>query len=165
MDASGEERFLPYLGKIIPEVVMKTNQRGPRCALFFCAVALIVIAPLVVAQEETGEQYLSVEEYIEQARPYLHLSCEGAWAEAGEDGQAYVDIINKIVAIGFINHDFDIKKLEALPAEELEATQVAYYNEVGRLCKENPRYLLAGVVEEALVGQFAKIAPEGELEE
>jgi hypothetical protein len=126
------------------------------------ATGWLILAPMAGEAAAEEREYPAVEEYIEQARPYLHLSCEGAWAETNEDEDAYIDVINKVTAIGFINHDFDIKKLDALPPPELKKVQAGYYNEIGRLCGENPRRLLAGVVEDALVRVFAKVDPDAE---
>jgi hypothetical protein len=130
-----------------------------RHASTFAGAALLALAPMTGASTENGKQYLTVEQYIEQARPFLHLSCQGAWAEAKEEPNAYVDIINKVTAIGFINHEFDIKKLEALPQPELETVKAGYYNEIGRLCGENSRRLLAGVIDNALASAFSTIDP------
>ena len=82
---------------------MKTIRNFPRKALPL-ALALSVCAVPVAGSAEEADNYLTVEEYIEQARPYLHLSCKGAWAQANEDAEVYIGIIDKLAAIGFINH-------------------------------------------------------------
>ena len=124
------------------------------------SAALFLWAPAPSLSEATAQDYLTVEEYIEQARPYLHMSCEAAWAEAEEDADAYVEIVDKVSAISFLNHDLDIEDVYDHSAEDVEALRVAYYTEVGSQCKENPNNLLAGVVERALLGAFNKVAPE-----
>jgi hypothetical protein len=144
------------------EVAMKTIQKALRRCFCLCAVALIATTPAVIAQDEAGGESLTVDEYVERARPYLHLSCQGAWEQVNGDGEAYVAIIDKLSAIGFINHEFDVKRLEALPEPDLEAVRVGYYNEVGRACKENPKLLLAGVVEQALIDELTKLKPRSE---
>jgi len=146
------------------EVAMKKIKKAMRSLFYLTAAVLIATTPAVIAQDEAGGESMTVEEYVEQARPYLHLSCEGAWAQVNEDKEAYVDIINKLCAIGFINHEFDIDKLKALSEPDLEAVRVAYYNEIGQVCRENPKRLLAGVVEKALMDEFAKIDPGSEEE-
>jgi len=73
---------------------------------------------------------------------------------------AYVEIVDKVSAISFLNHDLDIEDVYDHSAEDVEALRVAYYTEVGSQCKENPNNLLAGVVERALLGAFNKVAPE-----
>lgn len=134
---------------------MKKCWRVLLCVPFLSAAALVFIAPASpLSAAET------VEEYIEQARPYLHLSCEGAWEEAKRDEGAYLDILNKVVAIHFINYNFDIKRLEALPEKELAERQVTYYNEIGRMCRETPARSLVGATERALVDSFAKLPAE-----
>ena len=123
-------------------------------------VALLsVAASTAVSEDASSKQYLSVEEYIELAQPYLHMSCEAAWAAAKEDPEAYVDIIDKLSAIGFLNHDLDIAEVYEQPAEDVDALRVEFYTEVGQLCRKNPHNLLAGVVERALLSSFGKIAP------
>jgi len=140
-----------------PEVAMNPNPRAFRFALLLTTAALVLFALVPAARAQAPAETLTVEQYVEQARPYLDLSCERAWTSVEGEGQAYIDIINKIAPIGFINHGFDVAKLEALPAEELQALKVEYYNEIGRLCREDPQSLLAGVVERALVSAFDKL--------
>jgi len=124
------------------------------------AAALFMWGPTPDPIKASTEDYLTVEEYIEQARPYLHMSCEAAWTEAEEVPEAYITIVDKVSAISFLNHDLDIEEVYAHSAEDQEALRVAYYTEVGRQCKENPNNLLAGVVERALLQAFTDIAPE-----
>ena len=124
------------------------------------AAALFLWGPSPEAIEAASEDHLTVEEYIEQARPYLHMSCEAAWAEAEEDADVYVEIVDKVSAISFLNHDLDIEEVYDHSSEDVEALRVAYYTEVGSQCKENPNNLLAGVVERALLGAFELVAPE-----
>jgi len=152
---------LALIGQPSEEIMMfrKLSRSGSGALL---VTAVLLVAPLAGDSAAEEKQYLTVEEYIEQARPYLHLSCEGAWAQAKEEADAYIEIINKVTAIGFINHDFDIKKLDALPPPELEKVRAGYYNEIGRLCGENPRKLLAGVVDDALVRAFSKVDPDAD---
>lgn len=140
-----------------PEIAMNPNPRAFRFALLLTTAALVLLALAPALRAQAPAETLTVEQYIEQARPYLDLSCERAWTSVEGDGQAYVDILNKIAPIGFINHGFDVAKLQALPADELEALRVEYYNEIGRLCRDDPQGLLAGVVEHALVFVFDKI--------
>lgn len=128
------------------------------CALI--AVALFLLIPAVGSPEETSKEYLTAEEYVELAQPYLHMSCEGAWAKAEEDPDTYLAIVDKVSAITFLNHDLDIEEVYAHPEKDVEALRVEYYTEIGRRCKENPSKLLAGVVERSLLQAFSIIAPE-----
>ena len=125
---------------------------------FIIAIFLSLSAGAVADEHEDG--YLTVDEYIEAARPFLHFSCEGAWDSVSEDPDAYIEIVNKLAAIGFINHDFDVAEMDALPAEELETVQIEYYNEIGRQCRESPSMLLVGVVENALIDTFSSLRAE-----
>ena len=58
---------------------------------------------------------MTIDDYIDAARPYLHHSCETAWAAAGEDEDNYIAMMNSFVAIMFINHSFDMTTLAMLP--------------------------------------------------
>ena len=131
-----------------------------RCISVLAAVALFAFAPMASASENAAKEYLTAEEYIELARPYLHMSCEAAWAEAGEVPESYVEIVDKVSAITFLNHDLDIEDVYAHSAEDVEALRVEYYTAVGDFCRENPNNLLAGIVERALLQAFADVAPE-----
>ena len=112
--------------------------------LLLCAYSV----PAFAAQEKT------IDDYINDARPYLHHSCESAWAASGEDGEKYVGMINRMVAILFINHDFDVKRINEAPAADQEQLRVVFYDEIGKRCEEMPQNLLAGVVEGSLVHAF-----------
>lgn len=118
---------------------------------------LVAVISLVLGLSTTsvsGDEEMTIDDYIEAARPFLHLSCESAWAVSGENGEKYIQIINDFVAIIFINHDFDVQKIaDASPADQ-EKLQVLFYDETGRRCKEDPQKLLAGVVERSLVFAF-----------
>ena len=59
----------------------------------------------------------TIEQYVEEARPYLHLSCQGAWDASGEDPDEYVAIMNRFVSIAFINHDFDVERITRRPRQ------------------------------------------------
>ena len=112
--------------------------------LLLCAFSL----PAIGAQEKT------IDDYINEARPYLHHSCESAWAASKENGEEYVAIINRFVAIAFINHDFDVKRIDEAPPADQEELRVIFYNAIGKRCEEDPQKLLAGVVERSLVYAF-----------
>ena len=125
---------------------------------FIIAIFLSLSAGAVADEHEDG--YLTIDEYVEAARPYLHFSCEMNLLARTVATDAYIEIVNKLAAIGFINHDFDVAEMDALPAEELETVQIEYYNEIGRQCRESPSMLLVGVVENALIDTFSSLRAE-----
>jgi len=133
-------------------------------APLFAAVGLLLLVPAMGVAGEGEKEHLTAEEYIELARPYLHLSCETAWAQVEEDQDAYLAIIDKMTAIGFLNHDLDVAKLGALAEEDLTVVQTDFYTQIGKKCRENPHNLLAGVVEEALLHAFVNISPDAEMQ-
>ena len=115
-------------------------------------VLLSVSANSVFADEEK-----TIEQYIEEARPYLHLSCQGAWDAAGEDPDEYVAIMNRFVSIAFINHDFDVERIYAAPQADQDELSVLFYNEIGERCEKNPQRLLSGIVERSLESALIKM--------
>lgn len=118
-----------------------------------CLWASLLASP-AVADEKT------VEEYIETAQPYLHLSCEDAWELTGADEDEYINIIHHLVAITFINFDFDVELIQQAPKADQEKLSKAFYDEVGRRCRERPQLLLAGVVDGSLVYAFGEVVSE-----
>ena len=139
---------------------MRFGNEVLRCAPALVVVALVLLTPASSFSQEATNEYLTAEEYIELARPYLHMSCEAAWVEAEEVPDTYIEIVDKVSAITFLNHDLDIEEVYAHSAEDVEALRFEYYNEIGRRCKENPSMLLAGVVERSLLHAFSNVAPE-----
>jgi len=97
-----------------------------------------------------GEEEWAIEEYIDEARPYLHHSCQSAWAASGENPEEYVAIMNRFVSIAFINHDFNVQRIYDAPEADQEQLQVIFYNDIGKRCEENPNRLLSGIVERSL---------------
>jgi len=101
-----------------------------------------------------GEEEKTIEQYISDATPYLHHSCESAWDASGQDAEEYVAIINRFVPVVFINHDFDIQRLADAPEAYREQLKVLFYDEIGERCAADSQKLLAGVVENSLVHAF-----------
>ena len=99
----------------------------------------------------------TIEQYVEEARPYLHLSCQGAWDASGEDPDEYVAIMNTFVSIAFINHDFDVERIYSAPQADQDELSVLFYNEIGQRCEEHPDRLLAGIVERSLESALLKM--------
>jgi hypothetical protein len=93
---------------------------------------------------------MTIEDYIDEARPYLHHSCQSAWEASNEDPDEYVAMMNRFVAIAFINHNFDVQRIDDAPEADQEQLRVLFYNDVGKRCKEHPDRLLAGIVERSI---------------
>jgi len=108
-----------------------------------------------------GADEMTIDQYIEAAGPYLHLSCQGAWETSGEDPEKYVAIINSFVPIAFINHDFDVQRIYDAPAADQEQLRVIFYDDIGQRCAENPQRLLAGIVERSLEYALKEMAKKG----
>ena len=101
-----------------------------------------------------GEEEKTIDEYISDATPYLHHSCESAWDASGQNPEEYVAIINRFVAVIFINHDFDIQRIADASEADQEQLRVLFYDEIGERCAADSQKLLAGVVENSLVHAF-----------
>ena len=101
-----------------------------------------------------GEEEKTIKQYISDATPYLHHSCESAWDASGQDAEEYVAMINRFVAVVFINHNFDIQRLADAPEADQEQLRVLFYDEIGERCAADSQKLLAGVVENSLVHAF-----------
>jgi len=65
-----------------------------------------------------GADEMTIEDYIDEARPYLHHSCQSAWTASNEDPDEYVAMMNRFVAIAFINHNFDVQRID--DAQEMD---------------------------------------------
>lgn len=127
---------------------------GLRGKNFWTSIGGTVLLLCTYAIPAAGAEEKTIDDYINAASPYLHHSCESAWAASDANGEEYVGMINKFVAILFINHDFDVKRIDEAPAADQEQLKVIFYNEIGKRCKENPQKLLSGVVERSLVYAF-----------
>ena len=143
---------------------MKKRSELAGIATLFAAVTLLLLIPAMGVAEEAEDEYLTAKEYIELARPYLHLSCANAWAEVEEDQDAFLAIIDKMTTIGFLNHDLDVEALGELPEDTLLMVQTDFYRGIGKKCRMNPNNLLSGVVEEALLEAFTIIDREATIE-
>ena len=115
-------------------------------------VLLSASANSVFADEEK-----TIEQYIAEAQPYLHLSCQGAWEASGEDPDEYVAIMNRFESIAFINHDFDVERIYAPPQADQDELSVLLYNEICERCEKNPQILLSGIVERSLESALIKM--------
>lgn len=108
-----------------------------------------------------GADQKTIDEYIEAARPYLHLSCQGAWEASGEDPEKYVAIMNSFVSIAFINHNFDVQRIYDAPEADQKQLRTIFYDDIGQRCAENPQNLLAGIVERSLEYALKEMAKKG----
>ncbi len=124
------------------------------------SVAMVSLMIGVFGSPVSAGQEKSIEDYLDEARPYLHHSCESAWAATDENAEDYIAIINQFVGVIFINHDFDVSEIAEAPEADQKKLQVMFYDEVGKLCAEDPQRLLAGVVERSLVYAFDEIEKE-----
>ena len=130
---------------------MLFNTRNKSSGLWFATSVFLLN---VIAMPVYSEEEKTIEQYISDASPYLHHSCESAWDASGPNPEEYVAIINRIVAIVFINHDFDIQRIADAPKADQEELRVLFYDEIGERCAADSQKLLAGVVENSLVHAF-----------
>jgi len=126
--------------------------------IFAAAMSVLGVALSAMPQRTSADETKTVEWYLEQARPYLHHSCQSAWDAAKQDSDSFIKIIGIVSAVSFYNHDFNIERLKALPEPKRKELQKEFYEEIGEHCKRNNGYLLAGVVDYALTDAIAKVA-------
>ena len=99
----------------------------------------------------------SAEDYVKDAKPYLHHSCASAWESVDGDGEEYLDIISKMAGLILYNHEYDMERFNTLTEEEGKKLTKLYYDRIGELCKENGDALLAGVVEQSLIYSMTRV--------
>jgi hypothetical protein len=128
----------------------------------FALIARICLLSSLFTIPAIADETKTIDEYISAAQPYLPLSCEGAWEASGQSDEEYINIINRLIAITFINHDFDVALLQEAPQADQDQLSKVFYDEVGRSCRERTQRLLAGVVDRSLVYAFDKVAPEAD---
>jgi len=128
----------------------------------FALIAKICLLSSLFSIPAIADETMTIEEYISAAQPYLHLSCEGAWEASGQNNEEYINIINRLIAITFINHDFDVELLAEAPQADQDQLSKLFYDEVGRSCKERTQRLIAGVVDRSLVYAFDNVVPEAD---
>jgi len=130
---------------------MSFRIRNNRLSAMVATISLLLGAYVIPV---FGEEEKTIDEYISDATPYLHHSCESAWDASGQDPEEYVAIINRFVAVIFINHDFDIQRIADASEADQEQLKVLFYDEIGERCAADSQKLLAGVVENSLVHAF-----------
>ena len=124
------------------------------------ALSAAFILSGLTLQAASSEEEHTAEWYLDQARPYMMLSCESAWDLAEQDVDKFVELIGKISAVSFYNHDFDLERLTNLSEEKREQLTREFYEGIGEYSRKNPQSLLAGVVDFALMDAIAKVKAE-----
>ena len=129
-------------------------------SMFAKFLGTLCFALVLTQQTTSADETRTVEWYLDQARPHLHHSCQSAWDMVEQDQDQFIEMIGTISAVSFYNHDFNIERLTALPEDKQDELQREFYEEIGEMCREDYKSLLAGVVDTALTGAIAKIAAE-----
>lgn len=118
-----------------------------------------ILSGLALQAASTEEEH-TAEWYLDQARPYMMLSCEDAWDLAEQDVDKFVELIGTVSAVSFYNHDFDLERLTGLSEEKRELLVKEFYEGIGEFSEKNPQSLLAGVIDFALMDAIAKVKAE-----
>lgn len=121
--------------------------------------AVFILSGLVLKAASSDEEH-TAEWYLDQARPYMMLSCEDAWDLAEQDVDKFVELIGTVSAVSFYNHDFNLERLTNLPEEKRELLVKEFYEGIGEFSEKNPQSLLAGVIDFALMDAIAKVKAE-----
>ncbi len=133
--------------------MIKHNRAHLRTLMAFYLVCSLALPS---AYAETSE---SAESYIENAKPYLHHSCKSVWKAVNEDENKLVEVIGKLLGVTFYNHEFDVKRLEALSQSQKETLKKTFYEEIGKRCKEDHGALFARVVEGSAITAITNVSP------
>lgn len=116
---------------------------------FMCAAMLSGAS----AQEKKAE------DYIAEASPYLHLSCEGMVAAFGKDDKKMEEIVELMIAVSFINREIDAAKF--LPEKSDQRAFGEFLEKALRAqCKEDIHSLMVTNVDRAVAYAFDAEADE-----
>jgi hypothetical protein len=115
--------------------------------LALIAVAVLAVSTAPFAQQ--NEEVLTIDDYVEMARPNMHHSCRSAWEAVEGDETALLEMIGPMIAISLYNRDVDLVALaesrggaEPLRAEFYEVLKDAFVSDHDAL--------LAGVIDHAV---------------
>lgn len=102
-------------------------------------------------------------DYIAEAQPYLHLSCEGLVNALGEDEEKLEKAIGLMMAVSLINRNIDITKL--ITTKEAEGEFREFLEKALRKqCENDAQTLMAAYVDRAIVYAFSATPEEKEKE-
>lgn len=109
-----------------------------------CAAAASVMMTAAVANAEP-----TLELMIQEAAGLLHHSCESLAEVTGNDEEAIISVVEKMVAVSLINREIDILD-HATTEEEKEMLRTAFIVELKEGCEADRKALLAGIVDSAV---------------
>lgn len=94
-------------------------------------------------------------DYIKEAQPYLHLTCEGLVEAYGKDEKKTESIVELMVAVSLINRSIDITKL--IESKEDEAEFGKYLEKaLTSQCEADVESLMIANVDNAIVYAFGE---------
>ena len=105
------------------------------------AFAIAFTAPAIATAEDK-----TAEEYLIEAAKVLHHSCRSVEEKFGEDDEAVVDVVEKMIAVSLYNREIDFTQIELTP-EEGEELWREFADELGDRCADDANALLAGIVD------------------
>ena len=123
-----------------------------------------LLAPLVLTFALIGSATADdakKRDYIAEARPYLHMSCEALVEAHGEDDKKMEAIVHSMVAVSLINREIDVTKLLA-DKKDQDAFGVFLEKALTAQCEEDVHSLLMTNVDRAIVYAFAERKGEKE---
>jgi cytochrome P450 len=106
-------------------------------------VAASLLGGPVLAQDQSGEEMLA------EAQAYLHLTCKTLHETYKDDEEAYLNVIDKMIAVSLNNRQIDFTELD-LTAEETAEIQAEFADQLGDACAVDADALMAGIVDRSV---------------
>ena len=119
----------------------------PITALIAGALMLMLACYSAVAKDKKAI------DYIDAAKPYLHLSCQALVDDFGKDEKKMAEIVELMVAVSVINREIDLTKLLNTESDKTEFGQFLE-KALKEQCKDDVQSLLMGNVDRAIVYAF-----------
>lgn len=104
---------------------------------------------------DTKPKNEQLEDYISQAQPYLHLSCEGLVNALNEDEEQIEKAIGLMLAVSLINRNIDITKLIKTKDAEGEFRELMEKG-LKKQCENDVQSLMISNVDRVVVYAFGE---------
>ena len=107
------------------------------------AAAASLLGFPALAQDQTGEEILA------EAQAVLHLTCRSLHETYGDDEEAFLKVIDKMIAVSLNNRQIDFTELD-LTADETAEIQAEFADQLGDACAVDADALMAGIIDRSV---------------
>lgn len=118
------------------------------------AICFMLIGIAGNANAENKQKQEPKRDYITEAQPYLHLSCEGLVDVLGEDEEKIENVIGLMMAVSLINRNIDITKLITTEKSETEF-RTFLEKALRKQCADDAQSLMVTNVDRAIAFAFS----------